>query len=159
MMFIQIVNGANLQPTSFDEGRHDCVDLGTIIDKGGDQFTINQGLANVFRSQPPVSGIFVPVATGSIMRGSQCWAGAGGALEMWPPFILVDPILVLRLLFPQLGLPFIFQVQSQPESRFQRLLAILPWVAQVHLSCNTFRRKLHAHQPSWSLRHDTTCLA
>ena len=75
-MFIQVVNRANFQPTSLDEGWCDCVDSGAIIDKISDRFTINQGLANVFRSQPPVPGIFVPVATGSIMQGSQFWAGA-----------------------------------------------------------------------------------
>ena len=66
-MLIQIVNGANLHPTSFDKGRRDHVDLGAIIDNG------------------------IPVATGSIMMGSQFWAGARGTLGTWPPYILVPP--------------------------------------------------------------------
>ena len=90
-MFIQVINRANFQPTSLDEGWCDRVDLGAIMDKIGDWFTINQGLANVFRSQPPVPGIFVSVATGSIMSGSQFWAGARGALVMQPPFVPAPP--------------------------------------------------------------------
>ena len=70
-MFVKIGDGANHQTTSLDKGWRDCVDLGTIIDEGCDQFTINQCLTNVFQSQPLVSGILIPVGTGSIARGSQ----------------------------------------------------------------------------------------
>ena len=90
-MFIQVINRANYQTTSLDKGWCDRVDPGTIVDEDCDQITINQSLTDVFRSQPPVSGILVPVATGIITMGSQFWAGAGRALGTWPPFTPAPP--------------------------------------------------------------------
>ena len=90
-VFIQVVNGANYQTTSLNKGWCDRVDPGAIIDEGWDWLTINQSLTNIFQSQPPVSGVLIPVATGSITRGSQFWAGARGALGMWSPFTPAPP--------------------------------------------------------------------
>ena len=85
-MFVEVSDRANHQAMFLDKSWCDHVDLGTIVDKGWDWFTIIQSLTNIFRSQPPVSGILIPVGTGSITGGSQFCTGAGGALGMQPPF-------------------------------------------------------------------------
>ena len=90
-MFVEVSNRANYQATFLDKSWHDRVDLGAIVDKGWDRFAINQSLTDIFRSQPPVSGVLIPVGTGSIMGGSQFCTRAGGALGMWPPFAPEPP--------------------------------------------------------------------
>ena len=85
-MFVEVGKRANHQATFLDKSWCDRVDLGAIVDKGWDRFTINQSLTDIFWSQPPVSGILIPVGTGSITGGSQFCTRAGGALGTWPPF-------------------------------------------------------------------------
>ena len=87
-VFVEVGNRANHQATFLDKSWCDRVDSGAIVNKGWDRFTINQSLTDIFRSQPPVSGVLIPVGTGSIMGGSQFCTRARGALGMWPPFAL-----------------------------------------------------------------------
>ena len=86
LVFVEVGNRANCQATFLDKSWCNRVDSGTIVNKGWDWFTINQSLTDIFRSQPLVSGILIPVGTGSITGGSQFCTGAGGALGMRPPF-------------------------------------------------------------------------
>ena len=65
-VFVEVSDRANHQATFVDKSWCDRVDSGAIVNKGWDQFTINQSLTDIFRSQPPVSGILIPVGTGSI---------------------------------------------------------------------------------------------
>ena len=69
-MFVEVDNGADHQAMFLDKSWCDRVDSGTIVNKGWDWFTINQSLADVIRSQPPISGVLIPVGTGSIMGGA-----------------------------------------------------------------------------------------
>ena len=65
---------------------------GTIVNEDSDRLTIDQDLANIFWSQPPVSGVLVPVAAGSIPASSYFWAAARVALVMRPSFTPVPPV-------------------------------------------------------------------
>ena len=90
-VFVEVGDRANHQAMFLDKSWCDRVDSGAIVDKGWDRFTINQSLTDIFRSQPLVSGVLIPVGTGSITGGSQFCTGARGALGMWPPFTPVPP--------------------------------------------------------------------
>ena len=60
--------------------------MGAIVDKGGDQLAVHQDLADILRSQPPITDVLIPVAAGSITAGSYFGVMAGAVLGMWPPF-------------------------------------------------------------------------
>ena len=77
---------------SFNKRRRNSIHAGTIVDKGGDWLAIHQDLANILQSQPPIMGVLIPVAAGSVLAGSYFGVAAGVVLGMWPPFAPVPPV-------------------------------------------------------------------
>ena len=77
---------------SFNERRHNSIHAGAIVNKGGDRLAIHQDLADILRSQPPITGILIPVAAVSVLASSYFGVMAGAVLGMWPPFTPVPPV-------------------------------------------------------------------
>ena len=55
VMIIQVLDSAHLKASSLNKGWHNNIHLGTIIYQSHSHLTVNQDLANIFRSQPPVT--------------------------------------------------------------------------------------------------------
>ena len=91
-MSIKVINGAHFKTVSFNERRHYGIHAGAIVDKGGYRLAVYQDLANVLRSQPPIAGVLIPVAAGSVLAGSYFGDTAGVVLGMWPSFASVPPV-------------------------------------------------------------------
>ena len=89
---VKVIDGAHFETTLSDKWGGNRIHPGAIINGGSDQLTIHKDLANIFRSQPPVPGILVPVAAGSIPASSYFWATARVALGTWPPFTPVPMV-------------------------------------------------------------------
>ena len=92
MMSVKVINGAHFETTLSDKQAGNHIHLGIIVNEGSDRLTIDQDLANVFRSQPSVSSVLIPVAAGSILASSYFLAAAGVTLGMWPPFAPASPV-------------------------------------------------------------------
>ena len=69
-VLVKVIDGAHFETALSDKRGGNRIHPGAVINEGSDQLTIHQDLANIFRSQPPVPGILVPVAAGSIPAGS-----------------------------------------------------------------------------------------
>ena len=70
MVLVKVINGAHFQTMLSDKRGGNRIHPGAVINEGSDRLTIHQDLANIFWSQPPVPGILVPVAAGSIPASS-----------------------------------------------------------------------------------------
>ena len=92
MVLIKVINGAHFKTVSFNKRRRNSIHVGAIVDKGGDRLAVHQDLANILQSQPPITGVLVPVAAGSVPAGSYFGVTAGVVLGMWPPFAPVPPV-------------------------------------------------------------------
>ena len=92
MVSIKVIDGAHFETTLSDKWGGNRIHLGMVINEGSDRLTIHQDLANIFWSQPPVPGVLVPVAAGSIPASSYFWAVAGVALGTRPPFTPASPV-------------------------------------------------------------------
>ena len=92
-MLIKVINGAHFKTMSFKEQRRNSIHVGTIVDKGGDRLAVHQDLANILQSQPPIMGVLIPVAAGSVPAGSYFGVTAGVVLGTWPPFAPAPPVL------------------------------------------------------------------
>ena len=77
---------------SFNKQRCNSIHEGAIVDKGGDWLAVHQDLANILWSQPPIMGVLVPVAAGSVLAGSYFGVMAGAVLGTWPPFTPAPPV-------------------------------------------------------------------
>ena len=91
-MSIKVINGAHFKTLSFNKQRCNSIHAGAIVDKGGDRLAVHQDLANIFQSQPPIVGVLIPVAAGSVLAGSYFGVTAGVVLGMWPPFAPAPPV-------------------------------------------------------------------
>ena len=91
-MSIKVINGAHFKTMSFKERRHNSIHVGAIVDKGSDRLAVHQDLANILWSQPPIMGVLIPVAAGSVPAGSYFGVTAGVVLGTWPPFAPVPPV-------------------------------------------------------------------
>ena len=92
MVSIKVINGAYFKTVSFNEQRRNSIHAGVIVDKGSNRLAVHQDLANILRSQPPITGVLIPVAAGSVPAGSYFGVTAGVVLGMWPPFAPVPPV-------------------------------------------------------------------
>ena len=133
----EVGNGANHQATLLDKGWCNCVDSGAIVDKGWDWFPINKSLTNISRSQPLVSGVLIPVGTGSI-------AGALSFVpdpeELWGCGLpsLQCPHSGLTSSFPLAG-PFFRAPSSKPISEQVSVVSHSHATGGlVHINYNTF---------------------
>ena len=70
MVPVKVIYGAHFEATLSDKRGGNCIYPGAIVNEGSDQLTIDQDLAYIFRSQPPVSSVLIPVAAGSIPASS-----------------------------------------------------------------------------------------
>ena len=91
-MLIKVINGAHFKTVSFNKGRRNSIHAGAIVDKGSDRLGVHQDLANILRSQPPITGVLIPVAAGSVPAGSYFGVMAGVVLGTWPPFAPAPPV-------------------------------------------------------------------
>ena len=138
-----------MEPTSrlsFNKQRCNSIHAGTIVNKGGDRLAVHQDLANILRSQPPITGILVPVAAGSVLAGSYFGVTAGVVLGMWPPFAPA-PQSDLTLFFLPTQLFTCFPPSGPSSGWVSSVSCTLSRDDQVPHSCNTSQRKLFLHQP------------
>ena len=157
-VFVEVGNRANHQATLLDKSWRDRVDSGAIVNKGWDRFTINQSLTNIFQSQPPVSGVLIPVGTGSI-TGSLSFVPEPE--ELWGCGLpsLWCPRSGLTSSSPLAG-PFFRAPSSEPISERVSVASYSHTMGgPVHHICSTFQKKLRPHQLSSSLQCGKTYLA